>query len=60
MKCPTCGFELNEKVSICPNCGAGMEDDSIRKRWNGLQIYRVLLESGDFTEDSFTLTVRRK
>jgi len=37
-----------------------MEDDSIRKRWGGLQIYRVLLESGSFTEGEFTLTVRRK
>jgi len=37
-----------------------MEDDSIRKRWGGLQIYRVLLESADFTEGEFTLTVRKK
>ena len=29
MKCPTCGYELKGKVKICPNCGAGMEDDSI-------------------------------
>ena len=37
-----------------------MEDDSIRKRWGGLQIYRVLLESAEFTEGEFALTVRRK
>ncbi len=29
MKCPTCGYELNGTQSVCPNCGAGMEDDSI-------------------------------
>ena len=37
-----------------------MEDDSIRRRWGGLQIYRVLLESDSFTESEFTLTVRRR
>ncbi len=37
-----------------------MEDDSVRKRWRGLQIYRILLKSGRFTEQTFTLELRHR
>ena len=26
MKCPTCGFELTENTTVCPNCGAVLSD----------------------------------
>lgn len=36
-----------------------MEDGSIRQRWYGLTIYRLLLKSGEFTEGSFTVKLSR-
>ena len=37
-----------------------MEDSSIREYWEGVEIHRVLLETGEFAEDTFTITVRAK
>jgi len=37
-----------------------MEDSSIREYWEGVEIHRVLLETGEFAEGTFTITVRAK
>jgi len=37
-----------------------MEDSSIREYWEGVEIHRVLFETGEFAEDTFTITVRAK
>ena len=34
-----------------------MEDDSIKKNWSGIEIYRVLLRTGTFTDGNFEITL---
>lgn len=32
IKCSECGKEVSDKASSCPNCGAPIKEDEIKKR----------------------------
>ena len=34
-----------------------MEDDSVKRNWNGVEISRVFLKTGEFTEDEFSIKI---
>lgn len=54
-------FEGGARLELTPNLTAGpdesfdvcMEDGSVKRNWRGVELYRVLFKTGEFTSDSF-------
>lgn len=58
-------FDDGSKLFYSPNLTAEpdtsfdvtMEDDSVRRNWGGVEICRILLKTGEFTDDEFTIRI---